>query len=101
MSKKDAVQTHRYDARAHRDTDLNIEKTHSKAGIIFPLIWLTESKPRLYLSSSGGRIACCLFCLVLSSLRSLRDCYKKLERCQSWFLKHILNVPSFAPGLLF
>ena len=24
----------------------------------------------------------------------------KLERCQSWFLKHIFCVPSFAPGLL-
>ena len=23
----------------------------------------------------------------------------KLERCQSWFLKHIFHVPSFAPGL--
>ena len=24
----------------------------------------------------------------------------KLERCQSWFLKHIFHVPSFAPCLL-
>ena len=24
----------------------------------------------------------------------------KLKRCQSWFLKHIFHVPSFAPGLL-
>ena len=24
----------------------------------------------------------------------------KLERCQSWFLKHIFHVPCFAPGLL-
>ena len=24
----------------------------------------------------------------------------KLERCQSWFLKHTFHVPSFAPGLL-
>ena len=24
----------------------------------------------------------------------------KLERCQSWFLKRIFHVPSFAPGLL-
>ena len=24
----------------------------------------------------------------------------KLEHCQSWFLKHVFHVPSFAPGLL-
>ena len=24
----------------------------------------------------------------------------KLERCQSWFLKHVFHVPSFAPGLI-
>ena len=53
----------------------NIEKTRSKAGMIFSSNLDRRKVNPLCLSSSGDRLACCLFCLVLSSLRSLRDYY--------------------------
>ena len=48
--------------------------------------------------SSGGRNVCRPFYLVLSFSPSLQSYLLKLERCQSWFLKHIFYVPSFTPG---
>ena len=49
--------------------DNNIEKTRSKAGMIFSSNFDRQKVTRLYLSSSVDRLAFRLFCLVLSSLR--------------------------------
>ena len=80
------------------NVDDNIEKTRNKAGMIFsshldrrkinPLIYVKFWRQACLLSFLFGAE---LFTLTLGLLQ-------KLERCQSWFLKHIFHVPSFTLG---
>ena len=81
------------------NVDDNIEKTRSKAGVIISCNLDRGKVNPLIFASSGDRFACrLLFCAKLFTLN--RGPLLKFERCQSWFLKHIFHVPSFAPGLL-
>ena len=50
------------------------------------------------MSNSGGRHVCRPFYLVSELFTLTPGLLLKLERCQSWFLKHIFYVPSFTPG---
>ena len=82
------------------NVDNNIEKTSDKAGMIFPSN-LDRRKVNPLIFVKFWRQACLrslLFGAVLITLTL--GLLLKLERCQSWFLKHIFHVPSFAPGLL-
>ena len=76
------------------NVDDNIEKTRSKAGMILSSN-LDRRKVNPLIFVKFWRQVCLPSLLFGAELLLL-----KLERCQSWFLKHIFHVPSFAPGLL-
>ena len=80
--------------------DDNIEKTRSKAGMIFSSN-LDRRKVNPLIFVKFWRQPCLPSLLFGAELITLTPrLLPKLERCQSWFLKHIFHVPSFAPGLL-
>ena len=82
------------------NTDNNIEITCSKAGIIFSSN-LDQWKVNPFIFVKFWRQACLPSLLFGAELITLTpELLLKLERCQSWFLKHIFHVPSFALGLL-
>ena len=82
------------------NVDDNIEKTRSKAGIIFSSN-LDQRKVNPLIFVKFWRQACLLSLLFGAELITLTPgLLLKLQHCQSWFLKHIFHVPSFAPGLL-
>ena len=82
------------------NVDDNIEKTCSKAGMIFSSN-LGRRKVNLLIFVNFWRQACLPSLLFGAELITLTPgLLLKLECCQSWFLKHIFPVPSFAPGLL-
>ena len=83
----------------------NIEKTCNKAGMIFSShLDCRKVNPLIYV-----KFACLpsLFSACLPSLLFGTELFTftqrlllKLERYQSWFLRHIFHVPTFAPSLL-
>ena len=82
------------------DVDDNIEKTRSKAGMIFSSN-LDRRKVKPLIFVKFWKQACLSSLLFRAELFTLPlGLLLKLEQCQSWFLKHIFHVPSFAPGLL-
>ena len=77
--------------------DHNIEKTRSKAGMIFSSN-LDRRKVNPLIFVKFWKQACLPSLLFGAELITLTlGLSLKLERCQSWFLKHIFS--SFAPGL--
>ena len=80
------------------NVDDNIEKTRNKAGMIFSS-HLDRRKVNPLIYVKFWRQACLPFLLFGAELFTLTPgLLLKLERCQSWFLKHIFYVPSFIPG---
>ena len=76
----------------------NIEKTRNKAGMIFSS-HLDRRKVNPLIYVKFWRQACLPSLLFGAELFTLTPgLLLKLERCQSWFLKHIFYVPSFTPG---
>ena len=81
------------------NVDDNIEKTRGKAGVIFSFN-LDRRKVNLLIFVKFWRQACLPSLLFGAELFTLSPgLLLKLERCQSWFLKHLFYVPSFAPDL--
>ena len=82
------------------NVDDNIEKIRSKAGMIFPSS-LDQRKVNPLIFVKFWRQACVPSLLFGAELITLTPgLLLKLERCQSWFLKHIFHVPSFTRSLL-
>ena len=80
------------------NVDDNIEKTRNKAGMIFSS-HLDRRKVNPLIYVKFWRQACLPSLLFGAELFTLTPgLLLKLERCQSWFLKHIFYVPSFTPG---
>ena len=80
------------------NVDDNIEKTRNKAGMIFSS-HLDQRKVNPLMYVKFWRQACLPSLLFGAELFKLTPgLLLKLERCQSWFLKHIFYVPSFTPG---
>ena len=77
------------------NVDDNIEKTRNKAGMIFSS-HLDRGKVNPLIYVKFWRQACLPSLLFGAELFTLTpELSLKLERCQSWFLKHIFHVPSF------
>ena len=80
------------------NVDDSIEKTRNKAGIIFSS-HLDRRKVNPLIYVKFWKQACLPSLLFGVELFTLTPALLlKLERCQSWFLKHIFYVPSFTPG---
>ena len=80
------------------NVDDNIEKTRNRAGMIF-FSHLDQRKVNPLTYVKFWRQACLPSLLFSAELFTLTPgLLLKLERCQSWFLKHIFYVPSFTPG---
>ena len=79
--------------------DNNIEKTRNKPVMIFSSL-LDRRKVHPFIYVKFWRQACLPSLLLRAELFTLTPgLLLKLERCRSWFLKHIFYVPSFTPGL--
>ena len=82
------------------NVDDNIQKTRSKAGMISSSN-LDRQKVNPLIFVKFWRQACLPSLLFGAEIITLTPgLLLKLECCQSWFLKHIFHVPSFALGLL-
>ena len=80
------------------NVDDNIEKTRNKAGMIFSS-HLDRQKVNPVIYVKFWKKACLPSLLFGAELFTLTPgLLLKLERCQSWYLKHIFYVPSFTPG---
>ena len=79
------------------NVDDNIEKTCNKAGMIFSShLDRRKVNPLIYV-----KFACLPSLLFGTELFTFTPgLLMKLERYQSWFLRHIFHVPTFAPSLL-
>ena len=82
------------------NVDENIEKTRSKAGVIFSSN-LDRRKVKPLIFVKFWRHACLPSLSFGAELFTLtQGLVLNLECCQSWFLQHIFYVTRFAPGLL-